>query len=159
QEFRTAAAAFEVPAQNLVYADVDGNIGYQAPGRIPIRTSGDGTWPAEGWTGKQEWKGFIPFDRLPASYDPKRGYIATANNAAVGPGYPEMLTKDWTYGYRAARIEQLVKRTPVMDAATMGRIQMDDRNGFAPALVPYLLRDGSGEAVNLLRGWNDDQDA
>lgn len=159
RDFRTAAASFDVPAQNLVYADVHGNIGYQAPGRIPIRTSGDGTWPAEGWTGEQEWKGYIPFDRLPTSYDPKQGYIVTANNAAVGPGYPGMLTKDWAYGYRAARIEQLVRATPVMDAAGMARIQMDDRNGFAPVLVPYLLRAGSGKAVDLLRHWDFTQGA
>jgi penicillin G amidase len=158
-EFRTAASLFEVPAQNMVYADVDGNIGYQAPGRIPVRTSGDGTWPAQGWTGEQEWKGYLPFDRLPASYNPKQGYIVTANNAATGPGYPDLLTKDWTYGYRAARIAQLIQQTPVMDAAGMGRIQLDDRNGFAPTLVPHLLRVGSGPAAALLRGWDFTQDA
>jgi penicillin amidase len=158
-EFRTAAASFEVPAQNLVYADVDGNIGYQAPGRIPIRTKGDGTWPAEGWTGEQEWKGYLPFDRLPAVYDPKQGYIVTANNAATGPGHPDLLTKDWAYGYRAARIEQLIRQTPVLDSAGMARIQMDDRNGFAPTLVPHLLRVGSGAAVDLLRGWDYTQGA
>jgi penicillin G amidase len=158
-EFRTAAASFEVPAQNLVYADVDGNIGYQAPGRIPIRTKGDGTLPAEGWTGKQEWKGFIPFGDLPAAYNPKQGYIVTANNAATGPGYPHLLTKDWAYGYRAARIEQLIRQTPRMDVAGMGRIQLDDRNGFAPTLVPHLLRVGSGPAVGLLRSWDFTQGA
>src|SRR4051812_3714171 len=158
-QFRTAAASFEVPAQNLVYADVDGDIGYQAPGRIPVRTKGDGTWPAQGWTGEQEWKGYLPFDRLPASYNPEKGYIATANNAATGPGYPDLLTKDWSYGYRAARITQLIEQTPKMDAAGMARIQMDDRNGFAPTLVPHLLRVGQGPAAGLLRGWDFTQDA
>ncbi|GAB3959538.1 penicillin acylase family protein [Actinoallomurus acanthiterrae] len=158
-QFRAAARSFEVPAQNLVYADVDGHIGYQAPGRIPIRTSGDGRWPAQGWTGTQEWKGYIPFDELPSAYDPPQGYLVTANNAATGPGYPRMLTRDWAYGYRAARITELVRRTPVMDAATMGRIQLDDRNGFAPTLVPHLLRVGSGPAVALLRGWDFTQPA
>lgn len=158
-QFRAAAASFEVPAQNLIYADVDGHIGYQAPGRIPIRTSGDGRRPAQGWTGKQEWKGYIPFDRLPSVYDPPQGYIVTANNAVTGPGSPYLLTRDWSYGYRAARITDLIRRTPVMDAATMARIQLDDRNGFAPTLVPYILRDGSGPAVALLRGWDYTQPA
>jgi penicillin G amidase len=153
-QFRTAAASFEVPAQNLLYADVDGHIGYQAPGRIPIRTKGDGTWPAQGWTGEREWMGYLPFDRLPTAYDPEKGYIVTANNAAVGPGHPDLLTKDWAYGYRAARITTLIERTPVMDTAGMARIQRDDRNGFAPTLVPHLLRVGSGPAVGLLRGWD-----
>jgi penicillin amidase len=157
-DFRTAAKSFEVPAQNLVYADVDGGIGYQAPGRIPIRTKGDGRWPAQGWTGEQEWKGFIPFDELPSVHDPEQGYVVTANNAAAAPGYRHLLTKDWSYGYRAARIEELVAGTPKMDAATMGRIQMDPRNGFAPTLVPHLQRVGSGAAVGLLRGWDFDQD-
>ena len=158
-QFRTAAASFEVPAQNLLYADVDGNIGYQAPGRIPIRTKGDGTWPAEGWTGEQEWKGYLPFDRLPASYNPEKGYIVTANNAATGPRYPDLLTKDWAYGYRAARITQLIEQTPKIDAAGMARIQRDDRNGFAPTLVPHLLRVGEGPAAGLLRGWDFTQGA
>jgi penicillin amidase len=154
QDFRTAARSFEVPAQNLLYADVDGGIGYQAPGRIPIRTGGDGRWPAEGWTGRQEWKGYLPFDELPSVHNPAQGYIITANNAAVGRDYGHLLTKDWSYGYRAARIEELVKGTRVMDPATMGRIQMDARNGFAPTLIPHLLRVGSGPAAGLLRGWD-----
>jgi penicillin amidase len=158
-EFRTAAQSFEVPAQNLVYADVDGNIGYQAPGRVPVRTEGDGRWPAQGWTGRQEWKGDIPFADMPSVHDPKQGYIVTANNAAAGPEYPRMVTKDWAYGYRAARIDERIRATPVMDSATMGRIQLDDRNGFAPVLVPHLLRVGSGPAVSLLRGWDFTQHA
>ncbi len=153
-DFRAAAKTFEVPAQNLVYADVDGNIGYQAPGVIPIRTKGDGRRPAEGWTGDQEWKGFVPFDKLPSVLNPPQGYIVTANNAATPDGVGPMLTKDWSYGYRAARIRQLVAGTPKMDAATMGRIQLDSRNGFAPTLVPQLLRVGSGPAVSLLRNWD-----
>ena len=159
EDFRAAARSFEVPAQNLIYADVDGDIGYQAPGRIPVRTSGDGTWPAEGWTGRQEWKGYLPFDRLPTSYNPRQGYIVTANNAVTGPGSPDLLTKDWAYGYRAARIQELIEQTPVMDADGMGRIQLDDRNGFAPVLVPHLLRVGSGRAAGLLRGWDFTQGA
>jgi penicillin amidase len=156
-EFREAARFFEVPAQNLVYADVDGNIGYQAPGRIPVRAGGDGRWAARGWTGKQEWTGFIPFDRLPSVRNPERGYIVTANNAAAGRDYRPPLTEDWSYGYRAARIEDLLKTGKGLDAAAMGRIQMDTRNGFAPTLVPHLLRVGSGAAVGLLRGWRFDQ--
>ncbi len=153
-DFREAARTFEVPAQNLVYADVDGNIGYQAPGLIPIRTEGDGRRPAEGWTGREDWKGFVPFDKLPSVLNPKQGYVVTANNAATPDGDGPMLTKDWSYGYRAARIQELVAQTPKMDAATMGRIQLDNRNGFAPSLVPHLLRVGTGPAAGLLKGWD-----
>ncbi|MGI9529636.1 MAG: penicillin acylase family protein, partial [Acidimicrobiia bacterium] len=80
-EFREAALLFSVPAQNLLYADTEGNIGYQMPGNIPIRSQGDGTVPVPGWTGEYEWTGFVPYDELPFSYNPNSGYIVTANNA------------------------------------------------------------------------------
>lgn len=153
KEFRAAAKSFEVPAQNLVYADVDGNIGYQAPGRIPVRTKGDGTWPVEGWTGDFEWKGYLPYEQLPTVSNPKAGYIVTANNAAIGPQYKPLLTKDWSYGYRAQRIDDLVSGTAKMDVPGMGRVQMDSRNGFAPTLVPQLQRVG-GPDIELLQSWD-----
>ncbi len=161
-EFRAAAAQFEVPAQNMVYADVDGNIGYQSPGRIPVRGKGDGRWPAPGWDSAYDWTGYLPFDELPSELNPPRGYIATANQAVVDPSYPHFLTDDWSYGYRSQRIMDLI------DAATAGgnkvavadvqRMQFDNRNGLAPALVPALLAkpaDGAtGQAQNLLWGWD-----
>jgi len=156
EQFRAAAAKLEVPAQNLVYADVDGNIGYQAPGRIPVRAKGDGTWPVPGWTGEHEWEGYIPFEELPSVYNPRSGYIVTANNSVIGPQYRHLLTKDWSYGYRAQRIDELLRSATGLDAAAMGRIQMDDRNGFAPVLVPHLLRVG-GPDISLLRDWDHRQ--
>jgi penicillin amidase len=161
-EFRAAASYFEVPAQNMIYADVDGNIGYQAPGLIPIRAKGDGRWPAKGWTGDAEWTGYIPFDELPTAYNPPEGYIVTANNAATGPGYDHFLTADWAYGHRSQRITRRIEQALAagkMTAATMGAIQMDSANTLAPTLVPHLLRAGvpddpGGEVTELLRGWD-----
>ncbi|MFC6086762.1 penicillin acylase family protein [Sphaerisporangium aureirubrum] len=161
-EFRKAASLFEVPAQNMVYADVDGNIGYQAPGRIPVRAKGDGTWPAKGWTGEAEWTGYIPFDELPRAYNPPEGFIVTANNAAAGPGYDHFLTADWAFGHRSQRIRQRLEQAVAagkITAATMGGIQMDSANTLAPTLVPHLLRagvpDDQGGAIGkLLRGWD-----
>ena len=91
KDFRAAAKRFTVPSQNLVYADVEGNIGYQAPGAIPIRSRGDGRWPVPGWDGKHEWKGYVPFDALPKELNPDEGFIVTANNRVVGEEYPFML--------------------------------------------------------------------
>ncbi|GAB3690961.1 penicillin acylase family protein [Actinocorallia lasiicapitis] len=160
KSFREGAAAFEVPAQNLVYADVEGNIGYQSPGRIPIRTAGDGTRPVAGWDGAHEWKGFLPFEELPTAYNPPEGYIVTANNAVVGPSYQPLLTKDWSYGYRAERIDERIKNGGKLDIAAMSSIQMDSRNGFAPTLVPELIRLGAGaKGAELLNGWDFDQPA
>ncbi|MCX6038210.1 MAG: penicillin acylase family protein, partial [Chloroflexi bacterium] len=79
-DFRQAASKFTTPAQNLLYADVQGNIGYQMPGNIPIRKNGDGTLPVPGWTDEYEWTGYIPFDKLPYVFNPSKGYIVTANN-------------------------------------------------------------------------------
>ena len=94
-EFRAAAADFAVPAQNLVYADREGHIGYQSPGRIPIRRSGnDGTMPVEGWISANDWTGdYIPFDGLPSVLDPEEGFIATANQAVIDENYPYLLTE------------------------------------------------------------------
>ncbi|MCW2882536.1 MAG: penicillin amidase or acylase [Sphaerisporangium sp.] len=157
-QFRKAASYFEAPAQNMIYADVDGNIGYQAPGRIPVRSKGDGQWPARGWTGDEEWTGFIPFAELPMAYNPPEGFIATANNAAIGPGYSRFLTSDWSYGYRSQRIVDRIKQAipqGKITVETMRSIQMDSANGIAPVLVPYLLRaGGTPEAKNLFGSWD-----
>ncbi|MEJ2599158.1 MAG: penicillin acylase family protein, partial [Anaerolineales bacterium] len=126
-EFRQAAQDLTVPAQNLVYADVDGNIGYQTPGKVPIRSKGDGTLPVPGWTGEYEWTGYIPFDQLPYAYNPPQGFIATANNAVVGPDYPHLITKDWDYGFRAERIVDMIQTAPgPIDIAYIQTMQGDD---------------------------------
>lgn len=166
-EFRTAASRFDVPSQNLVYADTQGNIGYQAPGRIPVRTQGDGTWPVPGWTGEYGWQSVVPFNDLPSVYNPPEGYIVTANNAVVGPGrYPHMITKDWSYGYRSQRILDRLKaelKKGKVDVAAMSGVQQDTHNGFAEFLAPRLtalkVTGGAREALDLLAGWDGSQDA
>jgi penicillin G amidase len=158
REFRAAAASFEVPAQNMVYADTAGHIGYQSPGRIPIRSRGDGSVPVPGWTGTYEWTGYIPFAKLPSVYDPPSGYVVTANQAVTPPTYPYLLTTDWDYGYRSTRILQRLQQSARLDVAAMSRIQLDNRNPVAAAVVPLLLREHvdtfTSEAQRLLRGWD-----
>jgi penicillin amidase len=167
QEFRQAAARFEVPAQNMVYADVDGNIGYQAPGHIPIRAKGDGAWPVPGWTGEYAWQGKIPFNELPSVFNPPEGYIVTANNAVAAPARASRpLARDWAYGYRSRRITDLLTAALAsgrVDTEQMARIQMDDGNGLAAVLVPRLLEvELAGPSVaarELLRDWDHGQGA
>ncbi|MDG4799958.1 penicillin acylase family protein [Micromonospora sp. WMMD980] len=147
-EFRAAAALFEVPAQNIVYADVAGNIGYQSPGRIPVRGKGDGRWMSPGWDSAYDWKGFIPFAELPSVLNPPGGYLVTANQAVVGPGYPRLLTSDWSYGYRSQRIRDMITSAPgAISVADVQRTQFDNRNGFAPTLVPAVV-DALGAATD-----------
>ena len=157
--FREAASLFEVPAQNLVYADVDGNIGYQAPGRIPIRRSGDGRWPVPGWTEAYEWVGDIPFAALPSVIDPDEGLVVTANQPVTSEAYPFLLSHDFDYGQRAQRIRELVEDAGPLDADAMVEIQMDSRNANAEVLVPALLDidglgDYYGDGLDLLREWD-----
>lgn len=164
QEFRHAASLFDVPSQNLVYADVAGNIGYQAPGMIPRRGKADGTVPRRGWKSDEDWQGWVDFEDLPHLYNPERGWIVTANNPVAAPGETVQLGEDFDYGDRARRITKRIK-----DAADEGRklrpmdmaeIQNDDQNPFAAKLVPQAVKIHSHgdedilEAKKLLKSWN-----
>ena len=160
-DFRTAARSFHVPAQNLIYADTSGNIGYQMPGDVPIRKSGDGRYPVPGWTGQYDWTGFIPFDQLPYTYNPAEGYIVTANNQVAPNNYPYFITADWNYGFRANRIVNLIKGAPgKIDIAYIQKMQGDDYDSNAETFVPLLQQisnqftDNDATALNLLKNWD-----
>ncbi len=142
EEFRAAARDFAVPAQNLVYADVEGNIGYQMPGTIPIRNPGhDGMLPVPGWTDEFQWQGFIPFDELPFAFNPPEGYIVTANNAVVGPEYPYAISLQWDQGYRAQAIVDMIENAPgKIDIPYLQKMQGDNRDINAERLVPVLMQ-------------------
>jgi penicillin G amidase len=111
-DFRASLSLYGAPAQNFVYADVDGHIGYQLPGYIPVRSDPDdpGSRPVRGDDGSGEWTGQIPFEDLPWQLDPEAGWIATANNAPVDTGYPYFVGQEWEPGYRAERILDLLER-------------------------------------------------
>jgi penicillin amidase len=159
-EFRRAAQDFAVPSQNFVYADVDGNIGYQMPGLIPIRASGDGRYPVPGWTDDYEWTGFIPFDELPSTFNPPEGFIVTANNQVIGSGYPYLITMDWDYGFRAERIVEMIKgASGPISKDDIQRMQGDDKNMLFDILGPVIaglpLNDPKlTRARQLLQGWD-----
>ncbi len=124
-QFRGALRSFAVPAQNFVYADVDGNIGYQMPGRIPRRAKGDGQLPAPGWTGEYEWQDYIPYEELPFSYNPPAHYIVTANNRVVSDSYPYFISADWAAPYRATRISQVLEQGNKLIVDDMKALQAD----------------------------------
>ncbi|MGW6889489.1 penicillin acylase family protein [Streptomyces chartreusis] len=175
-DFRAAAALFDVPSQNLIYADTENHIGYTLPGRIPTRPQGyDGSVPAPGWGAKSRWTGYIDDDELPYEYDPARGYIVTANQAVVDKAkYPYTLTTDWGYGARSQRINDLIQ-SKIDDGGKistddMRQMQLDNSSEIAKLLVPKLLkidisdkdvRDAAAirEAQELLEGWDYTQDA
>ncbi|MGB9996829.1 penicillin acylase family protein [Streptomyces pseudogriseolus] len=168
-DFREASELFEVPSQNLVYADTDGHIGYTLPGKIPTRAEKhDGSVPAPGWDPDYEWTGWVDQDELPYEFDPERGYIVTANQAVVDEDYPYTLTTDWGYGARSQRINDLIQ-SKIKDGGKistddMRQMQLDNSSAVAKLLVPELLKIDVGdahvrEAQKLLEGWDYTQDA
>ena len=167
EEFREAARLLAVPAQNLLYADTTGRIGYQAPGRIPIREGYDGKWPIPGWTSEYAWSGYIPFEALPSVIDPPEEWIVTANQAVIGPDYRYFLTDDWADGARSQRIVELIESATAagaqITAERMQSIQMDSHNALADFLVPRLLEqrapEGTDQARELLANWDYQQTA
>ena len=125
KEFTQALRSFTAPTQNIVYADVDGHIGYYAAGVIPIRKSGDGSVPYDGANDDGEWTGWMPFDKLPHVYDPPSGIIVTANQRIVGTDYPYFLTHSWAQPYRARRILDLLNQKPKLTTDDLRKIQGD----------------------------------
>ncbi|MGH2398660.1 MAG: penicillin acylase family protein [bacterium] len=151
-EFRDALRLWTVPALNFIFADRAGNIGYQLPGRIPIRAKGDGLLPVPGWTGEFEWTGEIPFDQLPSWFNPARGYIATANNRIAPEGYRYLLAHEWDPGFRARRIESVLTARPKVGMEDVQRLQMDVASLPARAIVNALrqVRIAEEPAASLL---------
>jgi len=125
KEFREVMKSVWGPAQNAVYADVRGNIGYLMAARVPIRKKGRGEVPVPGDTDAFEWKGYIPFDELPQIFNPADGLIVTANARVVGPDYKPYLTDHWEEPYRTARIWDLLHDKHDLRPADMMKVQAD----------------------------------
>ncbi|WP_029215459.1 penicillin acylase family protein, partial [Kallotenue papyrolyticum] len=162
EEFRTALRAYVAPAQNFVYADVAGNIGYYAPGRYPIRAGGNGLLPAEGWSSRQEWLGYVPFEEQPHVFNPPQGFIVTANNRPTPPDYPYDLGHEWALPYRYQRIVALIQAKDRLSLDDLAAIQTDTVSLHARELLPHLLEllgsgdDATADAIELLRRWDGD---
>ncbi|HEX6207743.1 MAG TPA: penicillin acylase family protein [Actinomycetota bacterium] len=160
EEFRAAVARWHCPGQNMVYADVEGNIGYQLTGRYPARRAGDGSLPVPGWTDEHEWDGWIPFDELPRAFNPEAGFVVTANNPPGGDGQSS-LGVDFLPPYRARRIAQLLTARPRHDRESFAAIQADTRSLLAPEILRHLLAieardERQTEALGLMIEWDQD---
>ena len=165
-EFIGAMRDFHSPQQNIVYADVDGNIAFYAPARVPIRNVGNefrGMIPAPGWTGDNDWVGFIPFDDLPSALNPTAGAVATANNRIVPDDYPYFLTSEWAAPYRAERIGVLLNGREKHSIESFKEMQADTLSPLATAFLPFLLQAEAGgdeerAALDLVRQWDGTMD-
>ncbi|MCM3454017.1 penicillin acylase family protein [Heyndrickxia oleronia] len=160
-EFETALENFQTPAQNFVFASNDGTIAYKANGKIPIRKKGDGLLPVPGWTDEYEWTGYIPFNELPKTVNPKEGFISTANNKVISDDYPYHISHNWAQPYRQMRIQEVLKANDQITAKDMRDLQMDKMNLQAKEFVPIFLNELKGikdktekEAIQQLKEWN-----
>jgi len=139
EEFRDASKLFEVPAQNLLYADVDGNIAYQSPGKLPIRAEGlVGDLPIPGWLSENDWQGFVPFEELPYTINPSSGYIITANQS-VHPEQP--WPNYYARGYRAEAIERVINQyiSEKISVDDMEAMQINNFDYSAAYILPYVF--------------------
>ncbi len=147
------------PASNLIWADRHGSIGYKLIGRLPLRKGGCPDLPKPGWTGEFEWEGTIPYEEMPETIDPESGFLVTANNRIVGDDYPHHITSEWLDGFRAERIEQLLKASSEHDIEGFEAMQSDNLSlpGIEAArrlgrLSPRGQREQS--ALERLRSWD-----
>ena len=167
QEFRAALSKFGAPSQNAVYADINGHIGYQASGRIPVRASGDGLLPQSGADAAHDWTGYLRFDQLPSVYDPPSGILTTANGRITPDGYPHLLANIWWAPYRTARIFHLLKGAEQFTAADMLFIQTDvtsELERFFSDRFVYAIDHTKKvsprvhQAAEIMRGWDGRMD-
>jgi len=162
-EFRKAFSTFGAPGQNVMYGDVDGHIGYQATGRVPIRAAGDGSLPVSGSDDAHEWKGFIPFDEMPHVYDPPEGILATANGRITPDGYKYSISTEWEAPWRSDRIYRVLESGKKFAPADMLALQMDvssNYDRFCADKFVYAVdhaasaSDRAKRAAEILRDWD-----
>ena len=159
QELLAAAEESTAPQQNVFYADVAGHIGFVSAGRIPLRPAGDGRMPVPGWTGTDDWTGFVPADGSPQAFDPSSGALVNANNRPVPRDFPWPIPGAWDAGFRARRIEQLLTAGVPQTVEGTAALQLDSVSLMARRLLPLMLDGLPGparhpEVVARLRNWD-----
>lgn len=142
EEFDDASKYWTTLAQNIVYADIYGNIAIRPTGKVPIRASGTGTFPYNGSNGEGEWIGYVPFGWLPNCTNPDQMYLVSSNQIVAGPNYTRyFLQNEYVNGYRARRINEVLSRAPdgTIDIEFMKQLQFDVNSTPARAFIPYLI--------------------
>ncbi|HPF01699.1 MAG TPA: penicillin acylase family protein [Bacteroidales bacterium] len=162
EDFRSAIATFRSISQNFVYADVEGNIGLNTGGGIPVR-KGTGTMIRPGETDEFDWKDYVPFGQLPYEYNPERGYVASANNKTVSDDYPWYISSGFALPYRIDRIRQMLDEKEVFDIDDFKKMITDQHSSYASLLTPFILKltdrkgdfnETENEALAALRDWD-----
>ncbi|NOU51326.1 penicillin acylase family protein [Pseudoalteromonas sp. JBTF-M23] len=168
ESFKGALAYHVSPTLNFLYSDRQGNIGYQGAGRIPMRKKGNGDIPLIGESNGDNWSGYIPFEQMPHIYNPKQGYIVSANNNMMGEQYPYHISYDWAPSARADRIAQLLEQKirsgEKLTVEYMKEMQGDTVSFGAHALIDLLVNtpmqtEEQKQAQQYLASWNGDMSA
>jgi len=160
ERFTAALNRWGAPGENMIYADEAGTIGWTAAGLTPVRQNWDGTLPVPG-DGRYEWAGFYDKDELPAEVNPARGWIATANEMNLPPGFPEdrIITRDWPAPFRSERIAEVLNSATGSTVADMVRFQCDYVSLPARRIVRALAGQhwtdkAAARAARLLADWD-----
>ncbi len=158
-EFRQALRDFSGPAQNVVYADTQGNIEFTMNGRVPVRARGDGSVPVPGWTGEYEWIGEVPFEALPHLENPASGFIATANNFHSRAPGQHFIGRDFCQNDRATRIGELIQARPQIDIAYIQAMHYDQVSVSARIVAGFLGNLPVGdpdlrEIIDEMKAWD-----
>jgi len=166
EDFRSAISTFRSISQNFVYADVDGNIGLNTGGGIALR-KGNGTIIRDGESDEYDWKGYVPFEQLPSSFNPDTGSVSSANNKTVNDDYPYFISASFALPYRINRIRQMLSEKYLFRIEDFKSMINDQHSDYAALLTPFILRitekniEFSPEeeyAYNSLKNWDYDMD-
>ena len=166
-EFRTALSHFRAISQNFAYADVDGNIGLNTGGGVPVR-KGTGLLPRRGDTDEYEWKGYVPFEMLPSSFNPEEGFISSANQRTVDKDYPFFISGEFSMPYRIMRIREMAAEKQVLGIEDFKKMITDNHSAYAKMLTPVILKGAEAlsapgetgkKAIEELKGWDYAMDA
>ncbi len=158
-DFLDAMRVAQTPTQNVVYADVSGDIGFFSPGLVPLRRSGDGLAPVDGASGAFDWIGVVPFEELPQLHNPEIGFAFNANNANVPDGHQPTFGEDWEENFRARRIQQFFDTIDKHSLATSAAMQADHLSLAAKDLQPFIAMiaptdERARQAQAMLASWN-----
>ena len=165
EDFTSATKNFGVPGQNIVYADIEGNIGWRPAVFVPIRKEGFSMVPRPGHDKTYDWAGKIPFGKMPFLYNPDKGYIATANNRTIGDEFPYYISGLWADPSRSDRINDLLEDKKMLGMEDMKKTQLDYQSNFALDVLPYILQSGQSNmnkgqriAYDYISSWNGIED-
>jgi penicillin amidase len=160
-DFVEAMRLIEAPQLNVVYADTGGNIGYWLTGKVPIRATGDGSIPVPGWSGEYEWEAEVPFEAMPHTLNPQRGYVVSCNHRVTAEDYPYFLGNVWMNGYRARRLTELLHEKTLFTVADFQAMQLDVTCPPGQEFITHLAELSSVDfepdvraALERLRAWN-----